>query len=178
VHSYSEFKKIKIHWPKYIFFIIFTVLLTSKSNPMTKKLILATIAGSVVQFLLGWLIYGLLLANFMNSQTTHYEGLMKDMSTGSFIVLIFISGLVMSFLIAFIFQRWAKFEKFLMGLTGGMLLGFFMALSYNLSSLAMENLLSISAMIVDVIVSSVVMGIVGAVIAWILGFKSKTVPAQ
>ncbi len=82
---------------------------------MTKKLILATIAGSVVQFLLGWLIYGLLLANFMNSQTTHYEGLMKDMNTGSFIILIFISGLVMSFLIAFIFQRWAKSEKFLNG---------------------------------------------------------------
>ena len=145
---------------------------------MTKKLILATLAGSVVQYLLGWLIYGLLLGNFMNSHTTHYEGLMKDMNTGSFMILIFISGLVMSFILSFIFQRWAKFENLLAGLTGGMILGFFIALSYDLSSLAMENLISVSAMIADVIANTVVVGIVGAVIAWVLGFKSKAVPAQ
>jgi uncharacterized membrane protein len=145
---------------------------------MTKKLILATLAGSVVQFLLGWLIYGLLLANFMNSHTTHYEGLTKDMNTGSFMILIFMSGLVMSFLITFIFQRWAKFEKLLTGLTGGMLLGFFLALSYDLYFLASMNMFSVSAMIVDVIANTIVVGIVGAVIAWVLGFKVKAVPAQ
>lgn len=145
---------------------------------MIKKLIYATLAGSVVQFLLGWLIYGLLLADFMDTHSTHYEGLMKDMNTGSFIILIFISGLIMSFLIAFIFQRWAKFEKFFMGLTAGMLLGFFFALAYDLSGFAMMNLYSVSAMIADVIANTVVVGIVGAVIAWILGFKSKAVPAQ
>jgi len=74
-------------------FLIFTALLTSKSKVMIKKLILAALAGSVIQFLLGWLIYGILLANFMNCNTSHYEGLMKDMETGSFIILIFLSGL-------------------------------------------------------------------------------------
>jgi len=145
---------------------------------MIKKLILATLAGSVVQFLLGWLIYGLLLANFMNSHTTHYEGLTKDMNTGSFMILVFCSQLVMSFLLAYIFQRWAKFEKFLSGLTAGLFFGFFMALSYDLSSFAMMNLFSKRFMVVDIIVSTVIMGIVGAVIAWILGYKSKAAPAQ
>jgi len=145
---------------------------------MIKKLILATLAGSVVQYLLGWLIYGLLLANFMNSHTTHYEGLMKDMNTGSFMILVFLSGLVMSFLITFIFQRWAKFEKPLMGLTGGMLLGFLLALSYDLYFLASMNISSVGAMIVDIIANTIVVGIVGAVIACVLGFKSKAVPAQ
>jgi len=37
-------------------------VLNLKSILMIKKLLLATVAGSVVQFLLGWLIYGLLLA--------------------------------------------------------------------------------------------------------------------
>jgi len=145
---------------------------------MNKKLIIAALVGSVVQYLLGWLIFGLLLANFMDSHTTHYEGLMKDMSTPSFMILIFISGLVMSLLIAFIFQRWAKFEKFFMGLTAGMLIGFFMALSFDLSSLAMMNMISISALIADVIASTIVTGIVGAVIAWVLGFKSKAVSSK
>jgi len=145
---------------------------------MTKKLIIATIAGSILQFLLGWLIYGLLLANFMSCNTNHFDGLMKDMNTGSFMILIFISGLVMSFLIAYIFQRWAKFETFNKGIIGGMVLGFFLALSYDLYFFASMNLMSFQAMVVDIITNTVVMGIIGGVIGWILGFKSKPVPAQ
>ena len=143
-----------------------------------KKLVIAAIAGSVVQFLLGWLVYGLLLANFMDSQTTHYDGLIKDMDTGSFMILVYLAGLAMSFLLAFIFQRWAKFESILKGLTGGMILGFFIALSYDLNSFSMMNLISVNAMIVDVIAYTVIIGIVGAIIAWILGYKSKDVQAK
>ena len=143
-----------------------------------KKLILAAIAGSVIQFLLGWLIYGILLANFMDSQTTHYDGLIKDMNTGSFMILVYLAGLAMSFLLAFIFQRWAKFESILKGLTGGMILGFFIALSYDLNSFSMMNLISVNAMIVDVIAYAVIIGIVGAIIAWILGYGSKDVQAK
>jgi len=143
-----------------------------------KKLILAAIAGSVIQFMLGWLIYGLLLANFMNSQTTHYDGLIKDMNTGSFMIIVYLAGLAMSFLLAFIFQRWAKFESLLKGLTGGMILGFFIALSYDLNSFSMMNLISVNAMIVDVIAYTVIIGIVGAIIAWVLGYKSEKVPAK
>jgi hypothetical protein len=144
---------------------------------MIKKLLLATVAGSVVQFLLGWLIYGLLLAGFMSSQTTHYDGLMKDMQSGSFMLLIFLSGFVMSLFIAFIFQRWAKFESFFMGLTAGMLIGFFMSLSYDLASYSMMNLMTAGAMVVDIISATVVTGIVGAVIAWVLGMKGKSAAA-
>jgi hypothetical protein len=145
---------------------------------MTKKLILAALAGAVAQFLLGWLIYGIVLANFMSSQTTHFEGLMKDMNTGSFMILIFLSGLVMSCLIAFIFQRWAKFDKFQSGLTGGIVLGFFFALSYDLNFLASMNLMTFRGMIVDVIAMSIMLGIIGGIIAWILGMKPKVAPAQ
>ena len=65
-----------------------------------------------------------------------------------------------------------------MGLTAGMFLGFFLALSYDLYFLASMNMISVSAMIVDVIANTAVVGIVGAVIAWVLGFKSKVIPAQ
>ncbi len=145
---------------------------------MIKKLLLAALAGAIVQFLLGWLVYGLLLMNFMSSQSTHYEGLMKEMNGASFIILIFISGLAMSFLLAYIFQRWAKIGTFLSGLTGGMIFGFFVSLSFDLSSYSMMNLMSVNAIIVDVIVATILTGIVGGVIAWILGMKSKTVVAQ
>ena len=140
---------------------------------MTKRLILAGFSGAIVQFLLGWLIYGILLADFMNSHTTHYEGLMKDMNGGSFIILIFLSGLVMSFLITYIFQHWAKFDKFLPGLTGGMLVGFLMALSFDLFSYASMNMITVASMVVDVAANTVVTGIVGGTIACVLGFRSS-----
>jgi len=143
---------------------------------MIKKLLLATVAGSVVQFILGWLIYGLLLAGFMSSQSIHYDGLMKDMNSGSFIIVIFLSGFVMSLFIAFVFQRWAKFEKFFMGLTGGMVMGFFMSLSYDLASYSMMNLMSAGALVVDVITATIVTGIVGGVISWILGAGKTASP--
>ena len=145
---------------------------------MTKKLILATIAGSVVQFLLGWLVYGLILADFMNSHTIHYEGMAKDMESGSFIILIFISGLFMSFMISYIFQRWAKFSHFMQGLNGGMFLGFFMSGTYDLATYAMMNVITVNSMIVDVIAATIVAGIVGGVIAWVLGMGSKAAPAK
>jgi uncharacterized membrane protein len=84
----------------------------------------------------------------------------------------------MSFLIAYIFQRWAKFDKFITGLTAGLLIGFLLALSYDLYFLASMHMFSKSALIVDVIASTVITGIVSAVIAWVLGFKSKEVPAS
>jgi|WetSurMetagenome_2_1015567.scaffolds.fasta_scaffold1213469_1 uncharacterized membrane protein len=145
---------------------------------MTTRLILAAIAGSAVQFLLGWLVYGLLLMNFMSSQSVHYEGLMKDMNNGSFIIFIYLSGLAMSFLLTYVFQRWGKFDTLLKGLTAGMFFGLFMALTYDLSSYAMMNLFSASAMIVDILVSSVLTGIVGGSIAFVLGFRSKAAPVQ
>jgi len=138
---------------------------------MITRLILAALAGSVTQFLLGWLVYGFLLANFMSSQTTHYEGLMKDMGTGSFFILVYLSGLVMSFLLAFIFQRWAKFDRFVQGLCGGLLFGFLYSLSADLYSISMMNLLTVNAMLVDVVAGTCTFGILGGVITCVLGYK-------
>ena len=143
---------------------------------MNTKLILSTLAGTVVAYLLGWLFYGVLLASFMTNNTVHYEGLAKAMD-GSFMVLVLLSNLVMVFLVAFIFQRWAKFEKWLQGLTAGMFLGFFIALWYDLFILASMNLFNFSTLVVDVIANAILLGITGAVVAWVLGYKAKTAAA-
>lgn len=142
------------------------------------RVFLASLSGAVVQFLLGWLIYGLLLASFMEGNCNSFPGLMKDMDTASFYILTFISGWVMSFMVAYIFQCWAKFDKFLKGLLGGMFIGFFMALTYDLFSIAMMNLITWAYLVVDVISNTIIVGIVGGVIACLLGYKTKAAPAQ
>lgn len=144
---------------------------------MNKKLFIATLAGAVLQFLLGWLIYGILLADFMESNTTQFEGLMKDMSGAGFMVGVFLSGLVMSFLLAYIFQRWAKFETFMQGLYAGAFFGFFLALSFDLYFYSSMNLMTVSGTIVDIISTTITSALLGGMIAWILGFNKKATAA-
>ncbi|MBK7856274.1 MAG: hypothetical protein IPJ79_16525 [Bacteroidetes bacterium] len=45
---------------------------------MNKKVIAAAIAGAITTFMLGWLIYGMLLMDFMEANTVKYEGLMLN----------------------------------------------------------------------------------------------------
>jgi len=144
---------------------------------MNKKLFLAALAGTVVAFLLGWLIYGLLLDGFMKSHTTVYPGLMREMDA-SYMILILISNFLMALFMTFIFQRWAKFEHLSQGLIAGMFFGFFFALCYDLYVLGQFNLFSVSAVVADVIASAVINGITGIVIVWVLGYKPKAAPVQ
>jgi hypothetical protein len=145
-----------------------------KMNAMNVKLILASLGGAILSFLLGWLVYGILLKGFYEANTTHYEGLIKELPN---IPLIFLSCLVMSFLLAYVFQRWAGFKSFGKGFTGGMIIGFLICLSYDLSFMSMYNLFAFSVVVVDVIVGTIFNGIVGGVIALILGFEKKTAAA-
>jgi hypothetical protein len=135
-------------------------------------LILASVIGSVVMFLLGWLIFGILLMGYYEANTTHYAGLTKEIPN---LFLMFISNLVTAFLVTFIFQRWAGFKTFTQGLGGGILIGFCVTLSYDLFFVAMMNLYTTSVLVVDVIANSILMGIVGGVIALIIGYEKKTV---
>jgi len=137
---------------------------------MNLKVIIATIAGGVAYFLLGWLIYGILMMDFYTANTIQYPGLWKEMPN---LLLMFISNLLGAFLLAFIFHRWAGIKTFLGGLTGGLILGLILALMWDLYFLSSMNLYSVTLVVVDVIVSTIFTGIIGGLIGWILGFGKK-----
>jgi hypothetical protein len=138
---------------------------------MNAKLILASVIGAVVAFLLGWLIFGIILMGFYEANTMQYTGLMKEVPN---LFLMIIGNFFMAFLLSFIFQRWAGFKTFMQGLNGGMLIGFCVGLSYDLFFIAMMNLYNTKVMVVDVLANTILMGIVGGVIALILGYEKKT----
>jgi hypothetical protein len=137
---------------------------------MNGKFFLSAIAGAVTNFLLGWLAYGFLLKGFAEGNMTVYPGLMPEMPN---IWLLFLATLLMAFLIAFIFQRWAGYNTFMNGLYGGMIIGFFIGASMDLSMFSMMNLFTPMYMIVDILMSTVMTGIMGGVIAAILGMGKK-----
>lgn len=137
---------------------------------MNSKLIIATIAGGVAYFLLGWLIYGILLMDFYMANTIQYPGLWKEMPN---LWLMFISNLLGAFLLAFIFHTWAGIKTFLGGLTGGLILGLILSLMWDLYFLSSMNLYSVSLVVADVLVGTLFTGIIGGLIGWILGFGKK-----
>jgi hypothetical protein len=137
---------------------------------MNTKLLLATVAGAIVSFFLGWIVFGMLLMDFYQSNTTLYPGLMNEMPNMVYLV---IGQLAMAFFMAFVFQRWARFFSFAKGFTGGLFIGFFFTLVIDAYFISGMNLFSLKLMVIDVVINTVLIGIIGGIIGLILGTGKK-----
>ena len=104
---------------------------------MNTRIVVATVAGGAALFLLGFLVYGLLLEGWMRSQMIEYKGLMNE--TPNFVTLI-IANIVWALLVALIFDRWASISTFVGGLIGGAMISFLMILYFDLMNASFMNL--------------------------------------
>jgi hypothetical protein len=138
---------------------------------MNTKIILAAIVGGILYFLLGWLIYGFLLMDFFAENTKQYEGLMYEMPN---LLLVFLSNLSLSYLLAFIFQKWASIKTISRGFSAGFLIGLLLSISIDLMFHASMDFYTPTAVVVDIIANSVIIALVGGSIGWILGIEKKT----
>lgn len=138
---------------------------------MNTKIILSAIVGSIFYFLLGWLIYGFLLMDFFAENTKQYEGLMYEMPN---LLLYFLANLSLSYLLAFIFQKWAGIKTISRGFSAGFLIGLFLSISIDLMNYASMDLYTPTLLVVDIIANSVIIALVGGSIGWILGFDKKS----
>ncbi|MBK7409351.1 MAG: hypothetical protein IPJ40_15695 [Saprospirales bacterium] len=86
----------------------------------TSKLLMAGVAGGVTYFILGFLLYGLLLMDFFTKNATN------DVSRGDGMVWwsLILGNLFVGFLLAYIFGQWASIKNFMGGLMGGAIVGF------------------------------------------------------
>ena len=135
----------------------------------TTKVLLATLAGGVVNFLLGGLIYGKLLTGFFASNAGSATGAMRgdsDMILWSLILGNFFSA----FLLTYIFARWAGISTAPSGMMAGATIGLLMAAAYDFTMYGVSNLSNLNGTIVDILVSGVIGAISGAVIGWVLGY--------
>lgn len=138
---------------------------------MNKRVLIATLAGGVAFFLLGWLIMGNLLKDYYATHMTHYDGLMKpdDEFMKSGILFMFLSNIVGAYLLAIIFDRWANMSTFMGGLLGGFLVYFCFTLSMDLSMYSMMNIMDSKMVLIDSLVGGLLGGLVGGVVAFVLG---------
>jgi len=132
---------------------------------MKTRFILAGFAGGVVNFFLGWLLYGILLMSFFEANTQHYEGLAKEMPI---MWLTALTCLATGYFLAFIFYRWANISTWKGGFIGGLIIGLFIGLIYDLSFLSMWNFYNVKAALVDILLAGLTHSITGLVVGMVL----------
>lgn len=136
----------------------------------SKNFLPAAIAGGVVHFLLGWLIYGMLLSDYMKSPVTgvdRTEMLIWSLAVGS---------LLYGFLISYILISLANVTSVGSGAMTGFLIGLLFAGSIDFIMYGTSNVVSnLTVLCIDVATVAVITAIVGAVVAAIGGMGKKTV---
>jgi hypothetical protein len=139
---------------------------------MVTRILAAAVAGGIAFFILGFLIYGLLLDPMvMKPNMNTYPGLMNE--TPVWIPLV-LANFVSALLLAYIFDKWAGIRTFAGGLNGGAIVFFLIALSFQLMFIAFMNLSKNYIPAIADIVGSTVMGAIGGgVIGAVLGMMSK-----
>ena len=125
------------------------------------KILRGTVFGGIAYFLLGWLVWGILLMDFFSANMNQCANRpMGEMIWWAIIL----SNLVMALLLTLVLH-WAKAKSIVDGLKYGALFGLLFGSGIGLSYWSMSTMyLNAGAMVTDILGSSVVMAIMGLVI--------------
>ena len=119
---------------------------------MTKKILLSGIVGTVVYYLLGWLVYGLILT---------------DKSTGEESMLfIFLGCLSFAFLLAYVYSKLAQVSSFKTGFSSGIIIGILYALTWYFF---VSNEFILRGLVEEIVIGGLMTGITGGFIAYVNG---------
>jgi hypothetical protein len=129
--------------------------------------ILATLAGTIVSFFMGYLMYAVLMADFFMDNSGSASGVMKtdDMVWWALIL----GNMSMAYLLVYIFGKWANISSFSGGIAAGAMVGLLIGLGFDMIGFATSNIMNMKAALVDPFVFSIMMAVTGGVIGWVLG---------
>ena len=136
----------------------------------TNRILLGGVTGGVLFFFLGWLIYGVLMMDYMTNN--YNQCAMKPMEEMVWWALI-LSNLASGFMLAFVFS-WSNTKGWLAGAKVAGILGLLMYLSFDLSMYSMSTMFkNLGVLCVDIIVATVFIAVVGSVIALVMGMGKQ-----
>ena len=134
----------------------------------TNKFLIGGIIGGIANFLLGWLVWGTLLMSFMKEHTTEAGKAVMRADENMIWWALIAANLLLGFLISYILNK-AGVMSAGSGAAIGAVVGLLMSAVINLFNYAFMDLGDTTAMVVDVLASTVVTAIVGAIIGWFNG---------
>jgi len=139
----------------------------------SQKFIVGGIVGGIVYFLLGWLVYGMLLKDFMANNLSN--SMRPDADTIWWALIL--GQLAGGFFLAYVVGK-AGATSAGAGAGVGFVAGLLVCLSYDLTMYGVSTTISsLKGLAADVAVSAVMSAIVGAVVGWVMGMSKKTVAA-
>ncbi|HVX26507.1 MAG TPA: hypothetical protein VHB70_09215 [Parafilimonas sp.] len=124
----------------------------------TTKFFIGGIAGGVIYFLLGYLVYGLLLANYMHS---YVPGVDRSMDTFVYWALI-VGNLFFGFAISYAVNR--SGASIAGGLATGFAIGFLFSAGFDFTMYATTHSITLHQVAADVAAFTAVSAVAGAVI--------------
>lgn len=144
---------------------------------MLTRLSAATVVGGIAFFVLGFLIYGLVLDNMvMRPNMNEFSGLTKEMPSWAPLIL---ANLVTALLFAWIFESLAGIRSFAAGAKAGAIIMALFSLSIQLMFYAFWNIHKNLVPVFADFAGSLVMGAIGGgIIAAVLGAMTKNDAAQ
>jgi hypothetical protein len=134
------------------------------------RLIVAVLAGGIAYFLLGWLVWGMLLTNVLSFSPEVTDVIVRKEFNPAFM---FLSCLIWSGLLTLILGRWANISNPMSGLIAGALIGGLAAFSTNFGMLSQYSFMTFGHVIWDSAATALCSGLVGAVIAFVLRKSDK-----
>ena len=138
---------------------------------LTNKVLVGGLVGGVVFFLLGWLVYGIIMTDFMTANMNQCAVLPMEQMVWWAIIL---SNFAYAFLIAVLIGRTKSY-----GLVSGALLaatiGMLMGISIDFGQYSMTTMFTggLTAVVVDVAVQTVFAAIGGGIIGAVMGMGKK-----
>lgn len=138
---------------------------------MNSKILIAGILTGIVSFLLGWVVWGMFLMDYYESNMISYEGLEKENMNMVAMVIAQLAGGIM---LAYIIGNFSGTINLQRGATIGAIIGLLWSLSIDMYYLAMMNMFANNTVIiVDVIVNTIFSAILGGLVGWYLGRGAK-----
>lgn len=120
---------------------------------MNKNLLLSGIAGTIVYYLLGWLVYSVLFPEMASGDESPIG--------------IFLGCLFYVFIYALIFVRWAHITTFKSGFNASVILGLLYALSWH--SFSYDGNLDLANSLKEIISGVLMIAIAGGVVGLVNG---------
>jgi hypothetical protein len=124
-----------------------------------KNFIIGGIVGGIVDFFLGWLIYGILLKDTFPSE----DGAKENM------LFVFLGCMSFGFLLSYVFAQGQGISKCVPGIKLAAGIALFMTLSTNFFMSMTKETIDVKLLIIDVVASMVLASFVGTSIAVVNG---------
>jgi hypothetical protein len=133
------------------------------------ELLVAALVGAVCYFVVGWLVFELILGKYMSANMVQVPGFLKSDKESSMMWL-FVSCTSYSLLLTLVFTQWTTTSTSIEGATIGAVVGGLISVMTSTYWWATSHLFSnFKPILADVVAAMITVGLMGGVIAGTIG---------